>query len=721
METATNPTTGERLVLIGDLWKPFTASATGPQGAKAFLVDNSWVGAPAPAVEAPVAPAAPMPAFGGAASKSTGPVGVPQWGTDNPRLYGIAGAARETLGPLLEAGGMVGGGILGLPGGILGSAVGAGAGYSGAKGINRLADVALGNVAPATAPHALMQGTHDVAEGMLMDAGGRLIVPAIGGAARLTGKGIGKVVDFVSGKSSQQAATRIAREALGPDLPVVLNAMRQAPDGVTAGQAAADINSPTFQALVGRALQRDPRFVNALREAQGEVSMNALARLAHGETQTAARTAEDAAKTALNKKLIPTLETEIGAANTAGESTLQAQADRLAGAAANKVQDVRRFTAAVPRAENMARLNVIERDLPVAAARYTYPGELAVAAEKEATRAAEGSLALGDGARFAQAAADSLAAHGLKPLESKPIVDAIKSRLGDPKTMPGNKELNIALNRVADDIAAWTNGKGVIDGWALDSIRKNSINSVVQELLKDGSKKAQRELAARITGEIKPLIVNAIEAAGGTGYGKYLKDYAAGRQLIDQQRLGSRAVELFDSNPKRFVRLVGGKDRKEVEKIFGPGNYDLAKQMSADAMAKLQGAATAVARDKAVATQVTAGQEALRNLLKKDLSIWRLPSYLSVITSSTNKALGILENKIGAKTMDAITKGAKSGKSMVELLDTLPFDQRNKVMRLLTNPGEWGVARTRVKNFAGIEGAAINALRGNDNTNALND
>jgi len=55
METATNPTTGERLVLIGDLWKPFTASATGPQGAKAFLVDNSWVGAPAPAVEAPAA------------------------------------------------------------------------------------------------------------------------------------------------------------------------------------------------------------------------------------------------------------------------------------------------------------------------------------------------------------------------------------------------------------------------------------------------------------------------------------------------------------------------------------------------------------------------------------------------------------------------------------------------------------------------------------------
>lgn len=287
--------------------------------------------------------------------------------------------------------------------------------------------------------------------------------------------------------------------------------------------------------------------------------------------------------------------------------------------------------------------------------------------------------------------------------------------------MPGNKELNIALNRVADDIAAWTNGKGVIDGWALDSIRKNSINSVVQELLKDGSKKAQRELAARVTGEIKPLIVNAMEQAGGTGYSKYLQDYTAGRQLIDQQRLGARAVELFKTSPKKFIDLVEGNSPKQVEKIFGPGSYDIAKQMSADAMETLKGVAGNVSRDREITKQVTTGQEALRTLLKKDLSVWRLPSYLSVVTSSANKALSILENKIGAKTMDALTEGAKSGKSMKELLDTLPFDQRNKVMRLLANPGEWGVARTRVKNFAGIEGAAINALRGNDNTNALND
>ena len=47
---------------------------------------------------------------------------VPAWARQYPRLYGVAGAARETLGPLLEMGGMVGGGVsdaaqaMGVPG-----------------------------------------------------------------------------------------------------------------------------------------------------------------------------------------------------------------------------------------------------------------------------------------------------------------------------------------------------------------------------------------------------------------------------------------------------------------------------------------------------------------------------------------------------------------------------------------------------------------------------
>jgi len=35
LQTATNPTTGERVVLVGDQWQPIIQSATNKQGAKA--------------------------------------------------------------------------------------------------------------------------------------------------------------------------------------------------------------------------------------------------------------------------------------------------------------------------------------------------------------------------------------------------------------------------------------------------------------------------------------------------------------------------------------------------------------------------------------------------------------------------------------------------------------------------------------------------------------
>jgi len=55
LQTATNPQTGERVVLIGNEWKPFQQTATNKEGAKAYLVNGSWV------VEPAAAPAAPKP------------------------------------------------------------------------------------------------------------------------------------------------------------------------------------------------------------------------------------------------------------------------------------------------------------------------------------------------------------------------------------------------------------------------------------------------------------------------------------------------------------------------------------------------------------------------------------------------------------------------------------------------------------------------------------
>jgi hypothetical protein len=50
LQTATNPQTGEKVVLVGDEWKPVAQTATNPKtGGKAYLVGNEWMTGDAPA------------------------------------------------------------------------------------------------------------------------------------------------------------------------------------------------------------------------------------------------------------------------------------------------------------------------------------------------------------------------------------------------------------------------------------------------------------------------------------------------------------------------------------------------------------------------------------------------------------------------------------------------------------------------------------------------
>ena len=43
MTIATNPQTGETVVLVGSEWKPVEQTATNSNGVKAYLVGNSWI------------------------------------------------------------------------------------------------------------------------------------------------------------------------------------------------------------------------------------------------------------------------------------------------------------------------------------------------------------------------------------------------------------------------------------------------------------------------------------------------------------------------------------------------------------------------------------------------------------------------------------------------------------------------------------------------------
>jgi len=52
IQTATNPQTGERVVLVGEEWQPITQTATNKAGVKAYLAGNQWIVDDAPVAKA---------------------------------------------------------------------------------------------------------------------------------------------------------------------------------------------------------------------------------------------------------------------------------------------------------------------------------------------------------------------------------------------------------------------------------------------------------------------------------------------------------------------------------------------------------------------------------------------------------------------------------------------------------------------------------------------
>jgi hypothetical protein len=535
-------------------------------------------------------------------------------------------------------------------------------------------------------------------------------------AVKFLAIGAGKFIDAATGKLANVEAGKIARQAAGDQINQIRAANGAAPLDINAAQAAYGIDNDVYQAFLGFVSGKDKSsYYRVLKDKQKTDQLNQLARLAGGPSITENLTSVSEFKNALNNLMTPIRETELAAANIAGTlgPKLQGEANVLGQAATNKVEDVRRFVAAGDRAANLATQRVVEQGLPTSTARYTYIGELADKADEVATKAAEGSLAFGEAARFKQAATDSLAAYGLKPLTAKSVTSRINGILRNPE-FAGNDVIEGAIKSFGDDVAKWTNSDGVIDAFALDSLRKNSVNAAVEKLRPGLDQTAKKNLAAGVIAQLKTPIINAVEEAGGAAYGQYLRDYAANAQLIDRRKLAGKALSMFKTSPDEFIKLVQGDNPDAVAKVFGPGSFNIFKEMGVD-IKPMQQIADELTRDIKIAEQAKAGAKALgfedESLAKK------IPGFVGYKTAIVKQVIRTLENKVSDKTIDILANAAKSGKSMNEILNTLPADDRIQVLKALKNAANLSGTRAGV---ASLTTPPVNALAPEQqNQNAL--
>lgn len=593
-------------------------------------------------------------------------------------------AVRPYVAPTVEALGSVAGGLLGAPMGPMGVVGGAGLGYGIGKEALGLADVYLGGQKPRQGTEQITEPLKNVLEGATFEAGGRVAAPIIA-------KGIGKVADVLSSTTSAQLkAGQLARESLGKDLPAVLDTLKKASPDQSVAEITASVENPTWQALISDVLDRDPQFLRKIRMFNEDESLKALAKLAGGQNATETRRVLENAKNALTTVTSPAREAALTRANLGkAVADYESTAGQLSGEAATEVQKVRDLIKAGELAQASARLDMIKRGLPVGLSKYTYKNELAEKAFNQwSDQAAKASLDLGQGARFAQGAADAMRSVGIKPLEGNQLARNISNIANNP-SFAGDDVLIGSVKSVADDIAKWTDSGGVIDARALDAIRKNSVNAAIQKLRPGMDASSQRNLASKVLADIRPLIVNAIEETGGTGYRKYLEDYSKGMQKIAERKLSAEALKLWKTNPDEFVRLVNNESPDAVEKILGPGRYNIATELADETVSTLKDQAQKRLTQLSVSSQASEGQKALSELVKQQTSLLRFPSFLTFWASAGNKVISEFEKAVGRDTLDVLTQAMKNPRNAANLLEQLPTVEKNKVLNLLADPSKW--------------------------------
>ena len=562
-------------------------------------------------------------------------------------------------------------------------------------------------------------------------------LPTVGaGVVKLFGQGSGWLWDAVSGQLGKVKAGEIARRVAGGDLAAIRAANAAAQQGLSSGQAAAGIDNAAYAALDDLARKQNPaNYYSKQATAQADATTNELARLAGGATATESRAVREESKNALNAITTPMREIELGAAGEAGRVTpgLEAKVAKFEQGATAKVEDVRRFTAAVDRAENWAKSwlpshfadvdakgNFIRggdvRLLGMPSATRiadTYPGQLAARADQVATDAAESSLRFGEVARDAKATLASLEANGLRPLKTESLISTLQAKLANPD-IGTNRDAAGAITRVSQMLQDWTNKYGIITPEALYAIRKNGVAGAIADLNPGATEDQRRQFAQSVMRYVRPLFDDAIEQAGGTGWGAYLKTFEQGMHGIEEKQLADVARNLYTSGDKAgFIALVTGRNPKLVEDIFGPGKYDFSKEMGKAAIQFEQIAANTV-RDTKLAEQATKGGEALSNIIQDATPKFNFPPSLSTKIAVARQGLREFEGKVNKATLEALSEGMKSGASANTMLDLLPAKERVKVLRIMSNSSTWSPLLTT----AARQGA-VNQLAPQESQNRL--
>lgn len=433
---------------------------------------------------------------------------------------------------------------------------------------------------------AAAQTGDDLTEAATFGAG----LPVVANVLKRIG---GKAVDLR--RLSKVKAGKIIREALGEDIDAAKAAFRElSPDDQRLAQQvlveAGVEPSPFFGLGKIATSQMDPDTAARILAQQEAARTGRLAEAAGGETATMRRSAAETGRRGVTEVTGPTREAALTRANVAGRVVPEAEA--LAEAARQQAAEqsglARRMTLGANRAETRigetedfySRIGDEFRPEMVSADRG-----IAGAMTQRGEQAAQQAIGLRQQARDMEDVVADLAAEGMQPLTVAPISQSIRAMAAAPGTR-ASKLQRRALVTAANQLDALADANGVIDARDLYQFRKSELGDIVNVLLsgRNMPPSGVKEGAAKLMGDIRPMIDDAIESAGGVGFKDYLTRTRQGFEAINRQELAAKGAQLAQESPQEFTALMRGERPQMVEDIMGKGTkqYDIGGMALAD-------------------------------------------------------------------------------------------------------------------------------------------
>lgn len=172
---------------------------------------------------------------------------------------------------------------------------------------------------------------------------------------------------------------------------------------------------------------------------------------------------------------------------------------------------------------------------------------------------------------------------------------------------------------------------------------------------------------------------NAIELYKPVNQSKVLGELSS---ILEKPMVGERAVP--------FVNALGrGEDsalrRAGLDTRFTAGVEDVLTPTQMNAVNKVKNELT---REAVMNKAANDGAIALRSVIGELTTTLRAPPMLNTTVSAMNKLTELAEKNLSEKTKLALVEGMKSGKTALEMLNTLPTAEKNKILMLLGQAGK---------------------------------